>query len=59
MHEDVRADVLLDEPPALLVVEPLDFTDCHVSSTSKLANTRDAMRTAKSGLFRGITARPG
>src|SRR5262245_42347443 len=35
MNEDVRAGVLLDETPALLVVEPLYLTTCHISPTSR------------------------
>src|SRR6185437_936707 len=41
VNEDVRAGLLLDETPALLVVEPLYLADCHVSSTSSLVDTRD------------------
>src|SRR5262249_46939006 len=40
VNEDVRAGLLLDETPALLVVEPLDLANCHVSSTSGLVKTR-------------------
>src|SRR5690606_1527216 len=54
MNEDVRAAVLLDEAPALLVVEPLHFTHGHVSSTSENLTRAVAKRLRTRPSFRGV-----
>src|SRR5262249_19058544 len=34
VHEDIRASVLLDEAPTLLVVEPLNASHCHRNAST-------------------------
>src|SRR5512140_25886 len=44
VHEHARAFLLLDEPPALLVVEPLDPSHCHRSASTSTVPTSAPIR---------------